>query len=230
LPDRSLIALQGPKAEAVLSGLFPEGDLENLSYMSLTNATFEGSELFISRLGYTGEDGFEISVETAQAPALWQALLASEYVEEIGLGARDTLRLEMGYPLYGHDIDAATSPIEADLGWVVAKNNESFIGSERVLREKAQGTNKKRVGIKLIDRGVAREGAEILDENNQIIGTMTSGGFSPSLKQAIGQGYINKSHSQAGTDVVVRVRGKDIKAKVELLPFVSPKTKSVNKK
>lgn len=228
LDDRSLVAIQGPKAENVLSAVLGT-NLGGQGYMTLQNAKFKNDDIFVSRLGYTGEDGFEISIADKLAPDLWQELLLNDEVKEIGLGARDTLRLEMGYPLYGHDIDAATSPIEADLGWVVAKANDNFIGAERVVKEKAEGVAKKRVGIRLIDRGVAREGAEIYDANGKKIGVLTSGGFSPSLKQSIGQGYVDIAAAVYGSEVLVRVRERDIKAKVERLPFVEPKTKAVKR-
>jgi aminomethyltransferase len=225
LDDRALIAVQGQKAENVLSEIIEGTNLTEQSYMSFANAKFAGQEIFISRLGYTGEDGFEISIAGDKAAEFWNKLLENESVKEIGLGARDTLRLEMGYPLYGHDIDDTTSPIEADLAWVVAKTNEDFIGSDRILHEKSDGVNRKRVGVKLTGKGIAREGAEIYSVDGEKIGDLTSGGFSPSLKQAIGQGYVNIKYSQVGTKILVRVRGRDIEAVVEKMPFVEASTK-----
>lgn len=229
LDDRALIAIQGQKSQNALSATIDKANLADQAYMTIENAFFEDEEIFVSRLGYTGEDGFEISVHKDKAASLWNKLLENEDVKEIGLGARDTLRLEMGYPLYGHDIDAETSPIEADLSWVVSKTNENFIGSTRIVKEKAEGTSKKRVGIQLVDRGIAREGAEIYSMKGEKIGALTSGGFSPSLKESIGQGYVPIEFSAAETEVFVRVRGKDIRAIIQNMPFINPKTKSATK-
>jgi aminomethyltransferase len=186
-----------------------------------------GQEVFISRTGYTGEDGFEVSIKNEAAEDFWLELCQNEFVKPIGLGARDTLRLEMGYPLYGHDLSDETSPIEAALGWVVSKVNENFIGSQRILQEKSQGVNKKRVGIKLLERGIAREGSEVRNQSGEKIGVLTSGGFSPILKVSIGQGYININHANIGESVLVVVRGKELKATIELPTFVKAKTKSL---
>ena len=177
--------------------------------------------MFISRLGYTGEDGFEISVPNKDAVALWDKLVAHDAVEPIGLAARDSLRLEMGYCLYGHDIDDKTTPREADLGWVMGKNNDGYIGAQNV-GEPAR----KRVGIKLTGKGVAREGAEIRTTDDEVIGTLTSGGFSPTLGMSIGQGYVPVEYAQEGTELLVNVRGRNIEAEVAKMPFVPAKTKS----
>ncbi|MDB2415106.1 glycine cleavage system aminomethyltransferase GcvT [Rickettsiales bacterium] len=229
LSDRALIALQGPKAQEVLAKI-TDADIDGQTYMSMQKAKISnGAEIFISRLGYTGEDGFEISVHESDAKDLWNLLLENKLVKEIGLGARDTLRLEMGYPLYGNDIDADTSPIEADLGWVVSKVNDNFIGAKRVIKDRSDGISKKRVGIKLTGKGVARGGAEIYSIDGKKIGDLTSGGFSPSLKESIGQGYVDINFSKVDTDVCIRVRGRDITAKVAQMPFIEPKTKSIKK-
>ena len=229
LDDRSLIALQGQESEAVLEDVFGLS-MNEVPYMFIvTDVEIEGKKCFISRLGYTGEDGFELSVPNEIAMDVWNKLAAHEAIKPIGLAARDSLRLEMGYCLYGHDIDGGTSPIEADLGWVMGKNNQGFIGAHRILEEKKKGVERKRVGIKLTDKGVAREGAEILNENKQKIGTLTSGGPSPSLKASIGQGYIVNDFAEPGTTVFVSVRGKELEAKVEQMPFLKPKTKSMKK-
>jgi aminomethyltransferase len=156
--DWSLLALQGPKAETVVKEALGY-DLSDVPYMGLWAR--DDYKMFICRLGYTGEDGFEISVPDADAPDLWCKLLSHAEVQPVGLAARDSLRLEMGYPLYGHDIDDTTSPVEADIAWIIGKNNKSFIGAERVLEELQHKPDRKRVGIKLLDKGVAREGAEI---------------------------------------------------------------------
>ena len=229
LDDRALIAVQGEKAESILNN-FIDGDLANLPYMNIGFYLLEdGTQIFVSRTGYTGEDGFEISIPNDKAADLWVDLCKNEAVKPIGLGARDTLRLEMGYPLYGHDLDDKTSPIEAGLRWVVSKVNEDFIGSSRILKEKEEGVSKKRVGIKLADRGIAREGSEVRNNDGKVIGSLTSGGFSPSLKTSIGQGYIESDYTEIGTSVKVVVRGKELNATIESPVFIQAKTKSIKK-
>ncbi len=225
--NRALIALQGPKAEAVLRDALGI-DTANLNYMRY----MEDKDFFISRLGYTGEDGFEISMHADRADAVWHKLMAHADVKPIGLAARDSLRLEMGYPLYGHDIDATTSPIEADSKWIMGKvQNKTFIGAMRVLDEIENSPARLRVGVKITGKGVAREGAEVFDAAGETkLGVLTSGGFSPTLKQAIGQAYIDPTASKAGTKVNVRVRGRDIEAEIADMPFVKAKTKKALKK
>lgn len=232
LDQRSLIALQGKDAETVLNQLLASGNLAELPYMNLgTYQLKNGEEVFISRLGYTGEDGFEISISNEAAAKFWLDLCDFDQVKPIGLGARDSLRLEMGYPLYGHDLDDTTSPIEATLGWVVSKSNDNFIGCERILKEKAQGIaalTRKRLGVKLLDRGIAREGTEIT-KDGQKIGVLTSGGFSPNLKVSIGQGYFNPNIVKIGDKVHAIVRGKEIPAIIASATFLEAKTKSIKK-
>jgi aminomethyltransferase len=224
--DWALIALQGPKAETVMREALGI-DLSGLAYMSVWAK--DDYTMFVSRLGYTGEDGFEISVENKNAGALWSKLLAHEAVKPIGLAARDSLRLEMGYCLYGHDIDENTSPVEADIAWVIGKNAKDYLGYERISKELKNGPSRKRVGIKLLDKGVAREGAEIRDASDKKIGTLTSGGFSPSLKESIGQGYVETAHAKPGAKIFVHVRGRNIAAEIAPMPFVPAKTKSAKK-
>lgn len=224
--DWALLALQGPKAEAVVKEVL-DIDLSDLPYMGLWSQ--DNHKMFISRLGYTGEDGFEISVPNADAPALWDQLLAHDAVEPVGLAARDSLRLEMGYCLYGHDIDDTTTPLEADLGWIIGKNNESFRGAVHIAKQRLEGVNKKRVGILLTGKGVAREGAEIRTLNDEVIGTLTSGGYSPSTEQSIGQGYVNIDYAIPGENIFVNVRGRNIEAQVCTLPFIQPKTKATKR-
>lgn len=223
----ALIALQGPDSEQVMKEVLGY-DLSGMPYMAMRAE--EDNSFFISRLGYTGEDGFELAVKNDDAPALWDKLLAHDSVQPIGLAARDSLRLEMGYALYGHDIDDTTSPIEADLAWVTSKNNTGFIGAETVLKHKQEGVQRKRVGIKLTEKGVAREGAEIRNENDEKIGELTSGGFSPTLQHGIGQGYVDAAQAEAGTKVFVNVRGRNIAAEVATMPFVPASTKSMKQK
>jgi aminomethyltransferase len=225
--DRALIALQGPKAESVLMKAL-NIDASDLNYMRY----MEHKDLFISRLGYTGEDGFEISMPNDRAEAIWHKLMAHEDVKAIGLAARDSLRLEMGYPLYGHDIDASTSPVEANSTWIMGKRtNTTFIGAERVMNELENGASRKRVGIEITGRGVAREGAEVFDAAGETqIGVLTSGGFSPTLKKSIAQAYIETKHAETGTKINIRVRGRDIEAQISNMPFVQAKTKKAVKK
>ncbi len=225
--NRALIALQGPKSESALRDALGI-ETADLNYMRF----MVHKDFFISRLGYTGEDGFEISLPADRAEAVWNKLLAHKDVKAIGLAARDSLRLEMGYPLYGHDIDATTSPVEADSTWIMGKRqNTTFIGNERVMKELEKGASRKRVGIKITGRGVAREGAEVFDAagTNQI-GVLTSGGFSPTLKAAIGQAYIETEHALNGVKINIRVRDRDIEAEISDMPFVKAKTKKAAKK
>ncbi len=229
LSDRALIAIQGEKAEAILQKFIANGDLAQLPYMNLgVYKLNSGEEIFISRTGYTGEDGFEVSIVNSAAAAFWLDLCKLSEVKPIGLGARDSLRLEMGYPLYGHDLDDTTSPIEAGLAWVVSKTNLNFIGSSRVLKEKTDGVKRKRIGVKLLDRGIAREGSEVR-KNGQKIGVLTSGGFSPNLKISIGQGYFDPNVVKIGDEVAVVVRDREIPAIINSATFVAAKTKAVKK-
>ncbi len=216
----SLIALQGAKSEKVVKDALGI-DLSNLPYMSLW---YKDYTMFISRIGYTGEDGFEISVPNEAAQGVWDKLMAHEAVEPIGLAARDSLRLEMGYCLYGHDIDATTTPLEADLAWVMGKGNNSFIGADKI-----SPPQRKRVGIKLTGKGVAREGAEIRNLQDEVIGSLTSGGFSPTLNISIGQAYVPAQYAAAGSKVFVNVRGRNIEAEIADMPFLPSKTKSMKK-
>lgn len=228
LSDRSLIAVQGQKAVEVLSNLVLGVNLIDLPYMYMSFATLKnGNQIIISRTGYTGEDGFEISISNQDAIKFWQELSANQFVMPIGLGARDSLRLEMGYPLYGHDLNENTSPIEAGLSWVISKTNNSFFGSEIVLQQKTQGINKKRMGVKLLDRGIAREGA-IIKKDGIVIGELTSGGFSPTIKTSIGQGYFS-ANCNIGDNVVAIVREKEIPAIITSPTFVEAKTKAIKK-
>lgn len=223
--DRALIALQGPEAESALREVVGF-DAAEMPYMWAV----EQDGLLISRLGYTGEDGFEISIPQDQAAAIWDGLVAHSSVKPVGLAARDSLRLEMGYPLYGHDIDDTTSPVEAGLGWVIAKDHDGFIGAERILQERQNGAARQRVGIRLLDKGIAREGAELRDENDARIGILTSGGFSPTLKTAIGQGYVDSARAEPGQKIFVHVRGNNIAAEIVPMPFIPAKTKSMKLK
>jgi aminomethyltransferase len=190
----------------------------------MKESSWQGAKVFISRLGYTGEDGFEISIIQDKAPALWDALLKNPDVEAIGLAARDSLRLEMGYPLYGHDLDEKTTPIEANIGWVMSKGHSEFVGAGPVLAQ-VNAAPKKRVGVKLTESGIAREGAKIF-VGDQEVGVLSSGGYSPSLKVAIGQGYVKSEFARDGQKVDVEVRGKRIPGLIQGLSFMPASTKS----
>lgn len=229
LDDRALIAVQGPQAETVLRETM-KIDAEGMPYMWMIDAKLhDGTPIYVSRVGYTGEDGFELSVPGDIAEGVWLHLSRHGAAKPIGLAARDSLRLEMGYCLYGHDIDDTTSPIEAGLGWVMGKDNKGFIGAETVLLHKEQGVTRRRVGVRLKEKGVAREGVEILGADKQRIGALTSGGFSPTLKEGIGQGYVDPAHAEDGTQIFVNVRGREIAAEVAPMPFVPARTKSMKK-
>jgi aminomethyltransferase len=227
LKDRALIAVQGAKAESVLQEFIADGDLSALPYMNLKNYCLKsGEEVLVGRTGYTGEDGFEVSIKNSAVADFWLELCAKKEVKPVGLGARDSLRLEVGYPLYGHDLDDTTSPVEAGISWVISKSNLDFIGSTRILSEKTNGIKRKRFGVKLLDRGIAREGSEI-KKDGKVLGRLTSGGFSPSLKCSIGQGYF--SDIKIGDEIVVVVRDREIPAVIHSTVFVQAKTKAVKK-
>jgi aminomethyltransferase len=197
---------------------------EKLAFMTARQASFDGIACVISRSGYTGEDGFEISVPDAHAVGLAEALLAEPEVKPIGLGARDSLRLEAGLCLYGHDIDEATSPVEAGLAWSIGKRRRSeggFCGANRILRELADGPARKRVGIRPEGRAPAREGAAIQAKDGSGLGTVTSGGFGPSVGTPIAMGYVTAAAAKLDTALDLVVRGKPIPATVAKLPFVA---------
>jgi aminomethyltransferase len=218
---RGLIALQGPQAAEVLSR-HAEG-VDAMPFMTAASVRCAGIDCHISRSGYTGEDGYEISVRATKLPALVETLLGEPAVKLIGLGARDSLRLEAGLCLYGHDIDETTSPIEAGLGWSIQKRRRSeggFPGAARVQAELADGTARVRVGLLPEGRAPAREGTEIRASDGTAIGTVTSGGFGPTVGAPIAMGYVNRRFSEPGTPVMLVVRGKELLAKVVPLPFV----------
>jgi aminomethyltransferase len=225
--DWALLALQGPEAENVMREALGF-DLSDMPYMSIRAEN--DNTFFISRLGYTGEDGFELAVKNSEAPALAEKLLAHDAVKPIGLAARDSLRLEMGYALYGHEITAETSPVEANMVWVLGKSRTGYFGHERIQKDLIEGVSRKLVGIKLTGKGVAREGAEIRNEADEVVGALTSGGHSPSLKESVGIGYVRTDLAKTGQSLFVNVRGRNIDAVVADLPFVPAKTKSAKKK
>jgi aminomethyltransferase len=216
--DLALLALQGPAAAAVLSRIV---DPRVATMPFLSGARFR--LLYITRSGYTGEDGFEISVSAERAVELAERLLAEPEVLPIGLGARDTLRLEAGLCLYGHDIDTTTTPIAAGLAWTIAKRRREeggFPGARRILQELAEGSARRRVGIRPDGRAPTREGSAIVDPAGNLIGEVTSGGFGPSLNAPIAMGYVARPNSDPGTALAVVVRDVARPARVSPMPFV----------
>lgn len=219
--NRSLLALQGPKAAEVMERHAPGAAA--LGFMSATSLSFDGIPCHVSRSGYTGEDGFEISVKSKRLEAVAEALLAEPEVKPIGLGARDSLRLEAGLCLYGHDIDETTSPVEGGLVWSMQKRRREeggFPGFERIRRELVEGPARVRVGLVPEGRAPAREGAEIALPDGRIVGRVTSGGFGPSVNGPIAMGYVEAALAAAGTELALMVRGKALPAKVASMPFV----------
>ncbi|HPE49317.1 MAG TPA: glycine cleavage system aminomethyltransferase GcvT [Hyphomonas sp.] len=218
--DRILFALQGPEAADVMASFFP--GCEDLSFMHHMPFELNGTSCIVSRCGYTGEDGFEVLVAPEAGIPLVKEMLSDARVQPIGLGARDSLRLEAGLCLYGHDLDPTTSPIEADLGWVIQKRRREagdFPGAGRILHERSEGPARKRVGIKPLERAPAREGTEIFIGGEQV-GVITSGGFGPTVGHPVAMGYIAAAHAAPGTEVELMVRGKARPAVVADLPFV----------
>jgi aminomethyltransferase len=221
LEDRALLALQGPMAAAVLSRLAPA--VQAMGFMSAQAVSLDAIACIVSRSGYTGEDGFEVSVPASAAERLARRLLAEPEVRAVGLGARDTLRLEAGLCLYGHDIDETTTAIEADLGWAIQKRRRTeggFPGAAAIARELAAGAKRKRVGIRPEGRAPAREGTEITDAAGVLIGRVTSGGFGPSADGPIAMGYVAAAHAALGASVRLMVRGTARPARLVPLPFV----------
>ena len=221
LEDRALLALQGPKAAEVLAQHAPEA--ASMVFMDARAMSAFGTDAIVSRSGYTGEDGYEISIPASEAERVWNTLLADERVKPIGLGARDSLRLEAGLPLYGHDVDETVSPIEADLAFSISKKRRDardFPGAARIAKELAEGASRKRVGLVVLEGAPAREGAEIADEAGNVIGVVTSGGFSPSMGKPIAMGFVPPAYAAAGSKLKVIVRGKAQTAEVTAMPFV----------
>jgi aminomethyltransferase len=219
--DGGLIAVQGPEAEAVTGAIIPEA--AQLSFMTLAPALYEGERIVISRSGYTGEDGFEILIAADGARTLWTRLLEDPRTRPIGLGARDSLRLEAGLPLYGHDLDETVSPVEASLEFALSKRRreaEDFPGAARALGELAGRLDRRRVGLRVLEGAPAREGAEIVDRYGAVVGKVTSGGFSPCLSAPIAMGYVPPALAEPGAELGVIVRGKRQAAQVTPMPFV----------
>ena len=216
-----LFAVQGPKAIATLQKL-TSVNLSSLEYYSFSKGEMAGlKDIIISATGYTGAGGFELYVPNKDAKKLWDKVFEAgkEFdIKPIGLGARDTLRLEMGFCLYGNDIDDATSPLEAGLGWIT-KFNKEFINSQNLLAQKEKGVSKKLIGFEMIDRGIPRSHYEIVNAKEEVIGQVTSGTQSPMLGIGIGMGYVATEFSKEGTEIFIRVRNKSLKAKVVKPPF-----------
>jgi aminomethyltransferase len=218
--DGGLLALQGPEAVDVMAALLPEAT--QLGFMQFATLDWNGTAITVSRAGYTGEDGFEILIPAHMAVALWDELLSDPRVKPVGLGARDSLRLEAGLPLYGHDLDETISPIEADLGFAVSKRRREaadFPGAARILAERDGALTRKRVGL-IVAGAPAREGAEILDADGTVVGVVTSGGFAPSLGKAIALGFVPPALAIAGQQLQVSVRGRAQAAEIVATPFV----------
>ena len=223
--ERALLALQGPAAVTVLARLAPQ--VAQMTFMQFTRVSLLGVECFVSRSGYTGEDGYEISVPAANAQTLARALLAEPEVAAIGLGARDSLRLEAGLCLYGHDMNSATTPIEASLLWAISKPRRAdgaraggFPGAETIFAQQQNGVSRKRVGLLPQERTPVREGAEIVNAAGEIIGSVCSGGFGPSLGGPLAMGYLDSAYLALDTQVWAIVRGKQVPLLVSKMPFV----------
>jgi aminomethyltransferase len=230
LDDRALLAVQGPDAENILQGYFP--DVGKLRFMEATKMDYLGLECFVSRSGYTGEDGFEISIPATDAEQFAQNLLANERVRLVGLGARDSLRLEAGLCLYGQDLDAQTNLLEADLWWSVSPARRpggvragGFAGADALFALREQGVQRRRVALQVNERTPVRAGAELFDQHENKVGKVTSGGFSPSLERPIAMAYLATELAHSGTSLFAKVRNKLVAVEVVSLPFVSHKYK-----
>jgi aminomethyltransferase len=219
--DYSLLAVQGPKAAESMQSL-TDIDLSNMTYYTFQIGQFAGiDDVMVSATGYTGSGGFELYVKNEDVAELWDKVFEAGKdwnIQPIGLAARDTLRLEMGFCLYGNDIDDTTSPLEAGLGWIT-KFTKEFTNSENLKKQKEAGVTKKLVGFELIDRGIPRHDYVINDSEGQAIGRVTSGTMSPSMNKAIGLGYVNVEHAAVDTEIFIEVRNKQLKAKVVKPPF-----------
>jgi aminomethyltransferase len=219
--EYTLLAIQGPKAASSMQAL-TDINLSEMTYYTFQHAVFAGiKDVMISATGYTGSGGFEIYVKNKDAEELWNAVFEAgkeSGIKPIGLAARDTLRLEMGFCLYGNDINDETSPLEAGLGWIT-KFTKTFIDSDYLAKQKEEGIKRKLIPFEMIDRGIPRQGYEIIDANDNVIGHVTSGTMSPSMKIGIGLGYVQKQYAGIDTEIYISVRNKSLKAKIVKLPF-----------
>ena len=214
---RSRIAFQGPKSDEFLQPII-DADLSKINRFYFANGSINDTPVFIARTGYTGEKGFELSVDNSHVKSIWNDLLKTG-ASPAGLGARDSLRLEAGYSLYGHEISDSISPIEAGLTWLVKpKENIDYIGKNILIKQKTEGTERVLVGLDLLERGIIRENNKIF-KNGLEIGFVTSGGFSPTLKKSIGLGLIKRKYKEVGTDINIKIRDKILKGKVVTIPF-----------
>lgn len=223
--DYVQMAIQGPKALNLLSQ-FSDVNLSQIKYYRFTIGKVLGIEMIISRTGYTGEDGYEIYLPSQKGPEMWEALLEKGKtfgVKPCGLGARDTLRIEMRYPLYGHELGETITPLEADLEWVVKLNKEDFIGKKALILQKEKGLSKKCVGFELLEPGIARQGYSIYSLKNELIGEVTSGTLSPTLNKAIGIGFVKPKEAAIGKAHTVDIRGKKTRIKIVQTPFIPRK-------
>lgn len=218
LPNQALLALQGMAAATVMQRF--SADATRLSFMQACRTEINGIACHVSRSGYTGEDGFEISVANEQAETLARLLLAEPEVEPIGLGARDTLRLEAGLCLYGHELNETITPVEAGLRWIIKKNHEQFLGAEKILQQLAQGAEKVRVGLLVDSKIPVREGSIITDSEDRIIGHVTSGSFSPSLGKPVALALLDKTAASPNNRLYAQVRKQKIAVTVTRLPFI----------
>lgn len=226
LNDRALLALQGPMAESVLAAVIPA--VRDMMFMDVLQTAWQGQHLYISRSGYTGEDGFEISVPAPHAESFAQLLLQNPACALIGLGARDSLRLEAGLCLYGHDITAGNTPVDANLKWTIAKRRreeKNFPGAEAILTQLAKGTKQLRVGIRPQGRAPVREGALLCAGNGKPVGIVTSGGFGPTVNGPVAMGYIDSAELATGNPLFAEVRGQLLACDIAPLPFVPTRYK-----
>jgi len=224
-PQISQLAIQGPKACATLQKL-TNINLSEIKYYTFATGSIAGfDDVIISATGYTGSGGFELYFRNEIAAQMWNAIFEAgdEFgIKPIGLAARDTLRLEMGYCLYGNDIDDTTSPIEAGLSWITKFNGHHFIDKDFLLMQQQEGVERKLRGFEMIDRGIPRHHYELTDKDGNVIGHVTSGTMSPVLNKGIGMAYVHKAYSAIGTEVFLNVRGKALKAKIVKMPFINP--------
>jgi aminomethyltransferase len=225
-PQTALIAVQGPRAEALV-GALADRDVTGIGYYRFASGQVAGAPTLISRTGYTGEDGFELYLPAGSAVAVWDALRDAGRPHGVvlaGLGARDTLRLEMRYALYGNDIDATTNPLEAGLGWVVKPAKGDFIGRDAIEKIRAAGLRRRLVGLEMADRAVARHGYPVV-AGGRSIGVVTSGSYGPSVDRSIALAYVETAHAAVGTDLAVDIRGQARPARVVKTPFHPPRVK-----
>jgi aminomethyltransferase len=225
LQDRDLLAIQGPSAASVLARVTP--GIERLRFMSTARVSMVGADCLVSRSGYTGEDGYEISVPASHTEALGRTLAAEPEVELIGLGARDSLRLEAGLCLYGHDIDASTSPVEAGLSWALSRTRRlggaragGYPGADVIQQQLTDGVRRKRVGIASQERTPVRQGTELVDEQGVVVGRVTSGGFGPTANRPVAMGYVDAALAANGSTLYATIRGRRVEAQTAKLPFV----------